>query len=113
MTAPVEISPQQLQIELQSRGLKLANPLTGASGRQGGAGPSDHKAVHIYGSTIMVPIFNQVSASSPYYATEPNELGVSELHYLGNKITTISFPKQPNFYKHSTSDGVPMWKIAQ
>lgn len=109
----MKISPQQLQIDLQSKGLQLANINAGASGRQGGAGPSDHKAIRIFGETIMVPIFNHVSVTSPYYATEPNELGVSELFFEGNIITTIAFPKQPNFYKFSTSDGIPMWKIAQ
>lgn len=107
------LTPEQLQIELQSYGLQLENLDAGASGRKGGAGPSDHKAIRIHGSVLMVPVFNSVSTTSPYYSSAPNELGVSTLFKHGQKVSTITFPKQPNFYKHFTSDGVPMWKIAQ
>ena len=49
---------RQLMTELQSAGLRLADPGAGLSvaSRRGGAGPSDHKAVTIDGVTIMVPV---------------------------------------------------------
>lgn len=98
---------------LQSYGMRMQNLNTGASGRKGGAGPSDHKAVHINGQTIMVPVYNKVSHESPFWCTEPNELAVSMLYQEDTKVGSITFPKQPNFYKHATSDGIPFWKIAQ
>lgn len=107
------LSSEELQIELQSQGMQLETLEAGASGRQGGAGPSDHKAVMIHGVTLMVPIFNHVSLRSPFFASAPNELGVSLLYKNGEKVASITFPKQPNFYKSSTSDGIPMWKVAQ
>lgn len=107
------VSSEQLQIELQSLGMQLENLETGASGRQGGAGPSDHKAVQIHGSTIMVPVFNHTSRRSPYFARAANEMGVSSLFKEGEHVGFITFPKQPHFYSHFTSDGVPMWKVAQ
>lgn len=106
------LSPEQIQIELQSYGMRL-DGITQKSGRVGGAGPSDHKAVRIYGNTIMVPIYTRQSNNSPYFATSPNELGVSILFKEADKIGSITFPVEPEFYKHSTSDGVPMWKVAQ
>jgi len=84
-------------MHLQSEGLRMDNEGNRASGRIGGAGPSDHKAVNIDGSTIMVPMYNSNSLSSSFWATKPNE---------------ITFPKQPDFYGQKTSDGIPLWKIA-
>lgn len=107
------LSSEQLQIELQSYGMQLESLDAGASGRQGGAGPSDHKAVQLNGVTIMVPIYNHASQSSPFFASKANELGVSQLFKRGTRVASITFPKQPHFYKHHTSDGVPMWKVAQ
>lgn len=107
------ISTQQLLTDLQSLGMRMENYLTGADGRKGGAGPSDHKAIRIHGQTIMVPIYNDFSSKSDFLASEPNEVGVSVLYRAGEKVSTITFPKQPNFYKHFSSDGVPFWKIAQ
>ncbi|MBW4441182.1 MAG: MSMEG_0568 family radical SAM protein [Plectolyngbya sp. WJT66-NPBG17] len=99
---------QRLITDLQSHGLKLVDPNIGATGRKGGAGPSDHKAIIIDGTTIMVPIFNTIAAKSPYGIDQTAQ--VLELH--GEPITPISFPQQPNFYSLTTADGVPYWKIA-
>ena len=107
------LSSEQIQIELQSNGMLMENIQSGASGRKGGAGPSDHKAVQLFGSTIMVPVFNHVSESSPFFASSPNEFGVASLYKNGEKITSITFPPQPKFYSFNTSDGIPMWKVAQ
>lgn len=99
-------------IELQSSGLQMKSEENKASGRKGGAGPSDHKAVTMNKETVMVPMYTKTSKKSPFWATEPNELGVSMLYKNEEKIGPISFPKRPNFYNKITSDGVPFWKIA-
>ncbi|MFM7440234.1 MAG: radical SAM protein, partial [Snowella sp.] len=63
------MNKQQLITELQSKGLRWVDPNVGASGRKGGAGPSDHKAVTIEGTTVMVPIYTDSATRSPYTAT--------------------------------------------
>lgn len=105
------MNKQQLITELQTYGLKLVETEVGAAGRKGGAGPSDHKAVTIDGTTVMVPIFNQVAAESPYTV----KIGSSIEHLLERNqeaIASISFPQQPKFYSLTTIDGIPYWKIA-
>lgn len=99
-------------LQLQSQGIRMNSEGNSAQGRRGGAGPSDHKAIHLAGQTIMVPTYNHESRDSPFWATEPNELGVSILYNHKEKLGSITFPHQPNFYKQTTSDGIPLWKIA-
>ncbi len=98
--------------ELQSFGLRLADPTTGAPGRRGGAGPSDHKAVLVDGHTIMVPVFSGSAAASPFFAAAPDADGSSLLTRDGAAVGRIAFPRAPRFYGHQTFDGVPYWKIA-
>lgn len=102
---------QRLITELQSHGLRLRSPDVGASGRQGGAGPSDHKAVTIAGTTIMVPVFTGTAAQSPYTALF-DSTDDPLLERDGQAISSFTFPEQPAFYSLSTADGVPYWKIA-
>jgi radical SAM protein (TIGR04043 family) len=104
------IDKQQLITELQSQGLQLVEA-TGVSGRKGGAGPSDHKAVTIDGTTVMVPIFNSPAAHSPY-AVEISPSEQLVLKRFGDEIATISFPQQPQFYRLTTADGIPYSHIA-
>ncbi|WP_088892521.1 MSMEG_0568 family radical SAM protein [Leptolyngbya ohadii] len=111
------MNKQTLITELQSYGLKLIDPDLGASGRRGGAGPSDHKAVTIDGTTVMVPIFNSPAAQSPY-SVKLNSVKLTEsiaemtLERQGEPIAPIQFPQQPQFYSLTTTDGIPYWKIA-
>lgn len=102
---------QRLITELQSHGLRLLEPDVGASGRKGGAGPSDHKAVTLDGTTVMVPVFNGTATASPYQARIESSEEV-RLELEGAAIAPISFPTQPAFYSLSTADGIPYWKIA-
>lgn len=106
-------SSQHLMTELQSRGLRLADPAAGAPSRKGGAGPSDHKAVTIDGRTIMVPVHTGAAADSPFLAAAPDADGTAALTRDGAMIARIAFPKPPRFYKLQTFDGLPYWKIAQ
>jgi radical SAM protein (TIGR04043 family) len=101
-----------LLLQLQSEGLRIESEGESALYRKGGAGPSDHKAVNIAGSTIMVPVYNFHSQSSTFWANKPNGLGVSTLYRKSIKIGSLTFPRQPNFYSKETSDGIPLWKIA-
>jgi radical SAM protein (TIGR04043 family) len=102
------MNKQQLITDLQSHGLKLIDSQVGAAGRQGGAGPSDHKAITIEGTTVMVPIYNTPAASSPYGIDQTAQV----LELNGEAIAPISFPQQPKFYNLTTADGIPYWKIA-
>ncbi|MDX2239609.1 MAG: MSMEG_0568 family radical SAM protein [Leptolyngbyaceae cyanobacterium bins.302] len=105
------MNKQQLITELQSQGLKLIDPSLGAAGRKGGAGPSDHKAVTVDGTTVMVPVFNSPAARSPYTiavnASEP-----LLLEREGEVVSAITLPQPPQFYNLATADGIPYWKIA-
>jgi radical SAM protein (TIGR04043 family) len=104
---------QQLLSDLQTRGLRLVDPKAGAASRIGGAGPTDHKAVTILGTTIMVPVHTHGANHSPYVALSPDSRGISLLRENDESVCEISFPPQPNFYRLSTEDGIPYWKIAQ
>lgn len=99
---------RKLITELQSQGLKLVNRDTGASGRKGGAGPSDHKAVTVDGTTVMIPVYNDVATESAYTVETIGE----QLQKNGQKIASIKFPKQPKFYALKTAEGIPYSQIA-
>lgn len=104
---------QFLLSELQTRGLRLLDASAGAASRRGGAGPTDHKAVTVLGTTIMVPVHTRGAADSPYFATPPDARGVSALRSGDDVVGEITFPPQPQFYGLQTADGIPYWKIAQ
>src|SRR6202171_644136 len=105
---------RQLMTELQSAGLRLADPGAGlgVASRRGGAGPSDHKAVTIDGVTIMVPVHTSTAWSSPFVASQPDASGTSALLRGTIPVANISFPKPPRFYGMQTLDGVPYSHIA-
>ena len=106
------MNQQQVITELQSRGLNLVSDGVGASGRKGGAGPSDHKAVTVGGTTVMVPVFTEGAAQSPFVVKRDRNTGSSVLLKEKEEIAPISFPTQPKFYGLETAEGVPYWKIA-
>lgn len=104
------MNPQQVITELQTKGLNLATDTVGASGRKGGAGPSDHKAVTIGKTTVMVPVYTNGATQSPYGVG--NKAGQSVLTKSDQVISELDFPEQPQFYNLTTADGIPYWKIA-
>lgn len=106
------MNQQQVITELQTQGLNLIVDTVGASGRKGGAGPSDHKAVTVGGTTVMVPVYTDGAAESPYAVGRDRTTGKSTLTHRGKVIASIGFPKQPQFYGLETADGIPYWKIA-
>ena len=103
---------QFLLSELQAHGLRLLDTSIGVASRRGGAGPTDHKAVTVLGTTIMVPVHTRGAAKSTYVATPPDRRGVSILQSGDEVVCEISFPPPPRFYGLTTADGVPYWKIA-
>ena len=104
---------QLLASELQSLGLRMADEASSAASRRGGAGPSDHKALTLMGTTVMVPIHTRPAHHSPFTADPPDEHGRSMLYRDGVPEVPLQFPPQPKFYGLSTADGIPYWKLAQ
>lgn len=104
---------QWLVSELQSLGLRIIDEAASASSRRGGAGPSDHKALSLMGTTVMVPIHTHPAKQSPFTADPPEPDGRSMLYRDGVAEMPIRFPRQPRFYDLTTEDGIPYWKIAQ
>ena len=101
----------ELLAELQCHGVRWPAAQNGLS-RQGGAGPSDHKALSFGSRTMMVPILNQASQDSPYQA-QPNADGSQALIFReGLQVGQVQMPGVPKFYGLSTADGIPYWKIA-
>ena len=106
------MNKQRLITELQSHGLRLVDPSIGAAGRRGGAGPSDHKAVTVEGTTIMVPIYTDSAGQSPFAAQVDADTPGAMLERDATSLAPIEFPHQPQFYGLTTADGIPYWKIA-
>jgi radical SAM protein (TIGR04043 family) len=103
---------QFLLSELQTHGLRLSDTNAGSASRRGGAGPTDHKAITVLGTTIMVPVHTHGAARSTYVATPPDRQGISILQSADGVVCEISFPPQPRFYGLTTAEGIPYWKIA-
>lgn len=108
---------QQLITKLQSQGLKLVDRNPGAASRKGGAGPSDHKAVIIDGTTVTIPVHTNVAAKSDYTLAEfhPQSVNHGKFYVLeesGEGIAEIKFPPQPKFYNLKTAEGIPYHQIA-
>ena len=111
------LNTQQLITDLQSRGLNLGAAEVGAAevgavGRKGGAGPSDHKAVTIGQTTVMVPVYTDSAAQSPYHVDVDRSTGQSYLAKNNQVIGPLDFPHQPKFYGLQTAEGIPYSKIA-
>ena len=97
----------ELLAQLQCHGVRWPAAQNGLS-RQGGAGPSDHKALSFGSRTMMVPILNQASQDSPYQA-QPNADGSQALIFReGLQVGQVQMPGVPKFYGLSTADGIPV-----
>ena len=106
------MSDESLINELQTRGMRLVDPRAGHESRRGGAGPSDHKAVTIGGTTVMVPVHTAPAFESPYVVEAPDAAGLATVTRDGAPVARVSFPGRPRFYDLSTADGIPYNKIA-
>jgi radical SAM protein (TIGR04043 family) len=112
-SSALSTTKQFLLSELQTHGLRLGDPAAGSASRLGGAGPTDHKAVTVLGTTIMVPVHTRGAAHSAYFAAPPDGNGMSQLQRGEELLCEISFPPAPKFYGLATEEGIPYWKIAQ
>ena len=97
---------RKLITDLQSQGLKLLDLDTG---RKGGAGPSDHQAVTIDGTTVTIPVHTSIAAKSIYTTAGSNN---SILKENSSSIATIEFIQKPKFYSLKTAEGIPYSQIA-
>ena len=86
--------------ELQVHGV-VDPAVPGNPGRRGGAGPSDHRALSIEGTTVMVPVYNAVAGSSPYRleASAGGGLQVSD----AAAALAVETPPEPRFYDLTTA----------
>lgn len=103
---------RELLTELQTRGLRLADPSAGAASRRGGAGPSDHKAVTIDGVTLMIPVHTAAAFDSPFVLEAPDAHGRATLRRAAIPIAQATLSRTPRFYARHTADGVPYSHIA-
>lgn len=110
--ATIQKSHHTLLNDIQTLGIRLEGS-EDLTIRKGGAGPTDHKAITIFNTTIMVPVYSSSAKTSPFKASTPSKMGLASLKKNGNNITTIRFIGEPKFYKEKTSDGIPFWKIAR
>ena len=102
----------RLVTELQVQGL-VDGAVAGNQGRRGGAGPSDHRAITIEGTTVMVPVHNALSRHSPYSISQGMD-GEVRLAAAGEgePLARVETPAEPRFYGLSTADGIPYRSIA-
>ena len=89
----------------------------GNQGRRGGAGPSDHRALTIEGTTVMVPVYNRASQHSPYQLSSDADGAIALMEAReggdgGPSLATVAAPPQPRFYDLQTADGIPYQAIA-
>lgn len=98
--------------DLQTQGMRLDDPNAGHESRRGGAGPSDHKAIIIDGTTVMVPVHTEPAFKSPFLVNAPGKDGTSRVTKNGQEIARVKFPGRPQFYDMKTSEGIPYNQIA-
>jgi radical SAM protein (TIGR04043 family) len=101
-----------LLADLQALGVATGDDGSG-TGRRGGAGPSDHRALSLGDSTVMVPM--RPAGQSPFRlrvlqgdAARPRALLMRDETLVGE----VELPAPPRFYALATAEGVPYWKIA-
>ncbi len=103
--------------ELQVHGV-IDPAVPGNPGRRGGAGPSDHRALSIDGTTVMVPVYNAVAGSSPYRLESAASGGLQVSGTAGGVAggetgaMTVETPPEPRFYGLATAEGIPYRSIA-
>ena len=104
-------SKQALFTDVQTRGIRLLDRKHEHVSRRGGAGPSDHQAIVIDDTSLMIPVHTQTSIDSPY-TLDQSPSGQAQLMLDGEAIAEVSFAQQPEFYKLATDEGIPYSKIA-
>jgi radical SAM protein (TIGR04043 family) len=101
----------RLITELQVHG--VTDPAIGGnSGRRGGAGPSDHRALTIAGTTVMVPVYNAISQASPYQLSQAPDGGVVLGEQHRGQLAEVQPAPEPRFYGLHTAEGIAYRAIA-
>jgi radical SAM protein (TIGR04043 family) len=116
---PLPAVTPSLLAELQAAGVVAEAPAAGV-GRRGGAGPSDHRALTLGASTVMVPMRDGSGGRTPFRlrvvpASDAPAAGqpAQALLLRGDEtLAAVELPAPPRFYALTTADGVPFWKIA-
>jgi len=101
---------QTLFTDIQTHGIRLLNNNQTHVSRRGGAGPSDHQAIVIDNTPLMVPVHTQSAIDSPYTLDQSSDQ--AKLLRNGKPIINVSFANTPKFYNLQTQDGIPYSKIA-
>ncbi|MCG6895058.1 MAG: MSMEG_0568 family radical SAM protein [Desulfobacteraceae bacterium] len=99
---------KRIVTEIQSLGVRVPGNLTG---REGGAGPSEGRALVIGETAVNVPIRAAYTADSPFSLAEDDGGGLQLLRD-GEPIASVSAVPDPRFYEFSDADGVGYRKIA-
>jgi radical SAM protein (TIGR04043 family) len=106
-----------LLADLQARGLSAEAAPGAVPGRRGGAGPSDHRALSLGDTTVMVPM--RAEGRSPYrLRVVANDDGLPDAGQRAvllrddQPLAEVVLPTTPRFYALATADGVPYPKIA-
>ena len=113
MATPMSLPTERLINELQTFGVRLADPKAGLESRRGGAGPSDHKALTIDGVTVMAPVHTAPAFESPTSIDEARRRG----HEPHRCVTARRSARRLSSRGRAsmtltTADGVPYSKIA-
>ena len=99
---------KEIITEIQSWGIRVPPDITG---RNGGAGPAEGRAILIHGIAVNAPISAAYTKQSPYRLTnEPD--GHYTLYRHDKPVAAVSVVSPPHFYDHTGSDGIPLQKIA-
>ncbi|GAB3378370.1 MSMEG_0568 family radical SAM protein [Spongiibacter taiwanensis] len=105
------LSQQQLT-RLQSQGLRWLDGDALGLARQGGAGPTDHKALNFEDQTAMIPVFNQQVNHSPFSARPDPRTQEVKIYEGAELIARAGAPDRPRFYDLHSADGTPYSHIA-
>lgn len=103
----VETTLQMLITDLQSRGIRVPDTITG---RRGGAGPAEGRAFVIYGVAVMAPISAAFVGQSPYHLAP--HAGTFILKKDGREICRADVVPDPDFHRLQTPDGIPYRQVA-
>src|SRR5277367_2214988 len=106
METLMSLPTERLINDLQTYGVRLADPKAGLESRRVGAGPSDHKALTIDGVTVMAPVHTAPAFDSPYVVEKPGSSGASRILRDGEAVAEVRFPQRPRFYDLKTQDDV-------
>jgi radical SAM protein (TIGR04043 family) len=105
-----------LLADLQAEGVALESEASAPElpgGRRGGAGPSDHRALTLGGTTVMVPMRAPGASRFRLRVLDGgSESTRAVVMRDGAHLGEVELPPAARFYALTTADGVPYSKIA-